>query len=413
MKKTLFLFTKKFPFDRQEKYISDELSFLAEKFSRIIIIPSEYFDEERTPVYPLPSNTEILLINKLPGLSGAPKKHWGEFLSVFFSEFFSHPKRKYFFRFTKRYASILLYQQASADAFTKWLNENKIDIGNSVFYTYWLHNSSLMLALLKKRNIIRYFFSRAHSIDLYNEWWPGISEKMTPLPFMMFKLKWIDKVAAISEHGCLHLKKYYPSYVSKFTYARLGVDDLGERKNRSGKEFTVVTCSNLSANKRIQRMPGILSRLKIPVRWIHYGGEGIALEELIKQTSLLSSNIKSDLRGFTNNAIIAKEYAEGDIDLFINLSRCEGIPVSIMEAQRFGIPSMATAVYGTPEIVNEENGHLLPEEFSDEEAAGFISSLAGDLELQKKLSENSRRHFLKYFLAPSNFRDFISRILLF
>ena len=47
------------------------------------------------------------------------------------------------------------------------------------------------------------------------------------------------------------------------------------------------------------------------------------------------------------------------MDLFINLSTSEGIPVSIMEAYSFGIPAIATNVGGTAELVSNKNGRLI------------------------------------------------------
>ena len=44
------------------------------------------------------------------------------------------------------------------------------------------------------------------------------------------------------------------------------------------------------------------------------------------------------------------------VDLFLTVSANEGIPVSIMEAQSFGIPVIATDVGGISEIVNNVNG---------------------------------------------------------
>ena len=60
--------------------------------------------------------------------------------------------------------------------------------------------------------------------------------------------------------------------------------------------------------------------------------------------------------------------------MFINVSSTEGIPVSIMEAMSFGIPVIATAVGGTPEIVNNENGYLLSKDPSAKELAEVIQN---------------------------------------
>lgn len=52
-------------------------------------------------------------------------------------------------------------------------------------------------------------------------------------------------------------------------------------------------------------------------------------------------------------------YSEHPVDVFINLSTNEGVPVSIMEAISFDIPIVATDVGGTSEIVTDETGILV------------------------------------------------------
>ena len=62
--------------------------------------------------------------------------------------------------------------------------------------------------------------------------------------------------------------------------------------------------------------------------------------------------------------------------MFINLSSSEGIPVSIMEAQSFGIPVIATNVGGSGEIVVSETGVLVDENRTE---ASVLLSLNKDL----------------------------------
>jgi glycosyltransferase involved in cell wall biosynthesis len=47
-------------------------------------------------------------------------------------------------------------------------------------------------------------------------------------------------------------------------------------------------------------------------------------------------------------------------DIFVNTSISEGISLTILEAMAAGLPVIATAVGGTPEIVNDDCGRLVP-----------------------------------------------------
>ena len=65
-------------------------------------------------------------------------------------------------------------------------------------------------------------------------------------------------------------------------------------------------------------------------------------------------------------------YKNNYIDLFINLSYSEGIPVSIMEAMSYSIPTLATNVGGVSELVNEDNGVLVERDSIAEEITSDI-----------------------------------------
>jgi colanic acid/amylovoran biosynthesis glycosyltransferase len=409
---TLFLFTKQFPFGKHEKYVADELPYHAAAFDKVVLIPTEFFSAQTVPDYVLPANVDVFQINEQAKKGSQKKGGLGEFLSIWFHEFFHHPERNYFFKYLKRYASILRYQQLLADILTDYIRERNLPIAQSVFYTYWLHHSTLLLSILHKRGLINRFITRAHSVDLYNEKWPMISETMTPLPFMYFKLGRLDTVLAISNHGAKHLKQTFPRFAEKINQLYLGVDDCGKNPGHEQAVFTIVTCSQLSENKRMNRMPQILSLLDFPVRWIHFGGTEKEMDAFRKQMKAIPDRIQIDLRGYTRAEKIVAFYREQTVHLFVNLSKVEGVPVSIMEAESAGIPTMATAVFGTPELVNEETGFLLPVDFTNEEAAAFIRLLRNDPELQKRLRVGAAEKVEKDFRSTKNSRKLIDDFLM-
>ena len=100
------------------------------------------------------------------------------------------------------------------------------------------------------------------------------------------------------------------------------------------------------------------------------------------------------------------------VNLFINVSELEGIPVSLMEAISFGIPIIGCDICGVPEIVNEQTGLLLEKDFDVKEAAAkielFLGSKASDINFRKgvKLFWNEN------FNADKNYPEFINKYLL-
>jgi glycosyltransferase involved in cell wall biosynthesis len=118
----------------------------------------------------------------------------------------------------------------------------------------------------------------------------------------------------------------------------------------------------------------MLKYIEYEVEWVHFG-DGTLKENIKNKASNLPPNIKVDFKGFVPNPKILEYYANNSVDLFINVSESEGIPVSIMEAISYGIPILATDVGGTSEIVTSQTGILLQKKFEPEEGSSIINKL--------------------------------------
>ena len=169
---------------------------------------------------------------------------------------------------------------------------------------------------------------------------------------------------AISDHGARYLASTYPSrdIERKAVVSRLGVFGPAtvDRPPRA-RERLIVSCSAVSEVKRVgllldalRRVPGLGA--DSPVRWVHFG-DGELMPELRAAAAELPEGLTVELRGQTANDELLAFYASHRVDLFVNVSSSEGVPVSIMEAIAHDIPIVATAVGGTPEIVSSALGH--------------------------------------------------------
>ena len=87
-------------------------------------------------------------------------------------------------------------------------------------------------------------------------------------------------------------------------------------------------------------------------------------------------NVVANFHGRVDNVQVRSFYRDTFVNVFVNTSSSEGVPVSIMEAQSAGIPVIATAVCGTPELVNENDGLLLP---ADPEPVDVAAALGGTI----------------------------------
>ncbi len=84
-------------------------------------------------------------------------------------------------------------------------------------------------------------------------------------------------------------------------------------------------------------------------------------------------------------------------DIYVCSSVKEGLPYSIMEAMRAGLPIVSTNVGGIPEmIIDQQSGLLVKSNDSDELAKAIINILENDL-LSQKLSQQAKIDATKNF----------------
>jgi glycosyltransferase involved in cell wall biosynthesis len=85
---------------------------------------------------------------------------------------------------------------------------------------------------------------------------------------------------------------------------------------------------------------------------------------------------------------VAEQLARADV--FVLSSRSEGLPMAILEAMAAGLPVVATAVGGIPELVADgETGLLVPPGDADA-LAEALRRLVADPELRRRLGDAAR-----------------------
>ncbi|MEM8939745.1 MAG: glycosyltransferase [Bacteroidota bacterium] len=285
----------------------------------------------------------------------------------------------------------------------KWASSN-IEKGD-ILYTYWFERVTYGLALFKQKNgVTNKLISRSHRYDLYEE-----LRTYGFIPYRNFTLHYLDGLYSISQHGYDYFKSKYPLF-KKLYLSRLGVMHKVIDNQIQNTSKTFVSCSSVIPVKRLDLIFESLNRYALNVgekiSWIHFGG-GNQMRSLYKIIERRYFNLEIKLMGQTENNKILKFYEEYWIDLFINLSDSEGIPVSIMEAISYGIPVIARDVGGINEIVNKETGLLLKTKPS-------VESIVKGIDLIIKSSWDRKRvlrFFQSNYLANHNFKAFYKSIL--
>jgi glycosyltransferase involved in cell wall biosynthesis len=113
-------------------------------------------------------------------------------------------------------------------------------------------------------------------------------------------------------------------------------------------------------------------------------GDGPERAQLEQTAASLAAN-RVQLLGHRNNA---REWLAG-FDVFVNSSISEGISLTILEAMAAGLPVIATRVGGTPEVVDESCGRLIP---SRDRAAlsAMLLTLAQQPEDRRQMGRRAR-----------------------
>lgn len=138
---------------------------------------------------------------------------------------------------------------------------------------------------------------------------------------------------------------------------------------------------------------------RLEIKWIHVG-DGEEFEIIKGQIDKRKpENFTVQLIGAIPNKDVQNFYLAQPIDCFITLSSSEGIPISICEALSYGVPVIATAVGGIPEIVSDKVGILLQEPTEIETFIIEISKYINDREAYYKLRKNAAAHWQQHFDA--------------
>jgi glycosyltransferase involved in cell wall biosynthesis len=172
----------------------------------------------------------------------------------------------------------------------------------------------------------------------------------------------------------MHLKAHYPEHIADIKTQRCGVlATNGITLGSSDDKLKIVSCSFLVPVKRISMMIEAAALLNIPFEWHHigYGQLETDLKEFVKLNNL---DDRFKLVGKIDSELVLDYYIKNNFDLFVNTSRSEGVPFSIMEAFSVAIPVIAADAGGTKEIVDKNVGCLLKNDFIPRELKNAIEN---------------------------------------
>lgn len=353
----LAVITQRFPFYERTEFIEDEIPTICQCFNEVIVFSMGH---SHTLCHSLPENCHVV---RIPVTS---RRIF--ILSAIFRLFMPQAIREAVFacfRLNKRNLLQCLKQILQYEYFTPRIKKSivaaNLDPENTVFMSYWCSEGAYALAQLKEKGIIRHAVSRAHGYDCFIE--------RGYIPYRREVLANLDEIISISEAGKASIEKNLVPYVqgkhANISVSRLGIFKKDNKLNPRNEDRTtlhIVSCSNVIAVKRLDLLIDALTLIEqYTVEWTHFG-DGVLfanIQRLAHEKLSHKHNIQYHFAGRVSKDEIFAFYEHHPVDIFMNCSDSEGIPVSIMEAFSYGIPAITRDVGGNSEIVDDINGILI------------------------------------------------------
>jgi glycosyltransferase involved in cell wall biosynthesis len=408
---TLFLITQSYPYSyaAEDTFIDPEIPILLEYFDDVIIIPAIKNGTRRD----LPEKVEV-------ETSFADYIKSGEcllrtFVSMFFcshlyTETLKYPRKILGVKQMYELVTHLYVAIAMRDWIEKYIDKKRIDLSQTVFYTYWCYRTTTGLAMLRKRSKELRLVSRIHGYDLYDFRHAGHYIAFRDLTFGM-----TEAIYADSQLGFEYLRDNYPEWESHFHTSIMGVSPKAQRSKTSNDGiFRFVSCSAVLEVKRVGLIFDGLSKLannnpQKKYEWFHFGA-GELFEELKNKVKQAPHNLTCHLPGNISNDKVMNFYESSPVDLFVHMSSSEGGCVAIQEAQSYAVPVIAAGNGGVLAIVSNENGRLLPSTPTPQEISEAIASIIDDSACLLLKKNKSFEMWERHNNAEKNYNDFASQI---
>ncbi len=412
MRKNLVFLSERYPFQNLGGlWEANEVNNLAPLFDKVFVIGATA--EQKLPPHVLPPGAE-------PSFWEPDRGWWQKLLSlrliftrIFFAEL-SFIRSTLKQKITYRTLAVLLTELNAALALSrhieKMMQANGLEEKDTLLYSFWNDYRAIACALLKKKHPGNAAISRSHGGDVFFELHAG-----NYLPLKHFMLEQLNFLFTIADFSRDYLIKKLNDSSGKIITKKLGVaNQYPFEKHSSAGKLKVASCSQIDHNKRLNLIIGGIKYLgAIPVEWYHIGEDELdgQLMSLAAQ-ELGPAGIHYEFLGMMPNEKVFAFYYQTKPDLFINASKSEGLPVSVMEAMSFGIPVIATAVGGTPEIVKDGyNGFLLYQDPTAEEIAEAIKKYYFLPESEKNIMrENAYKTWDEEYNAEKNNKVFAEMI---
>lgn len=163
---------------------------------------------------------------------------------------------------------------------------------------------------------------------------------------------------------------------------------------------TVGMIARLSSEKLPQLLVSAAARVLARCPGVHFVFVGSGPEEIRLKTLTRDLNVEKHFEFSGWSDCVGKSLLNMDVFVFTSkFEKFEGLPWTVLEAQAAGVPTVASAVGGVPEIITDGQNGLLLRENTPEELAEKIVWMLENREQAAAMSRTGRRQVESHFTA--------------
>lgn len=201
--------------------------------------------------------------------------------------------------------------------------------------------------------------------------------------------RWTEHMVCVSKHE-QQLAQGLPIRAERLTVVPNAMGDDGPRARPGLEPMRIAMVARLAAPKRPDLLLHALARLRdtlgreIAASIIGDGPDHMALQALASQLALRQVSFVGNVDD------VPQRLAQHSI--FVLLSDHEGLPISVIEAMRAGLPIVASQLPGMGELLpSKQYGALVPNEV--EPIANALESLARSSTLRERMGQSARSRY--------------------
>lgn len=403
--------TAVFPFGSvtENAFVAPEIEPLSKRFDKIYLIPMEIPANHEVEVK-LPDNVEV--VEDFAAMMARSRARLRYFAhpwvhgAIFDAAIHAHNPWS-----AATYAAAALSWKKE---FERFMAQREIDPASTLFYTFWLDAPSTALAFLADDSKHFNTISRIHGYELRDARSPMLKK------FTVASLRALYPVSLESES---RLRQLYSPHKEKIIMRHLGSQkaeaaELAPVPDSNIPQLRFVSVARVVPVKRVSLILKLMLRLASlqPNRhivWAHIG-DGDSMVEMSKVLSKgLPPNLTVELNGELDNADVHEYLRSQTIHWNVLLSSAEGgVPVALCEGASYGIPAIATAVGGIPELVDASTGILVDEPIDIDQLAREIIDASDDIELYQHRREAIFQRWQTNFSADALRSQFAENVSL-